>query len=221
MLLVLLALLGTPSPAPSASPQPVLKTIVTVKSSAICTGFAEDVNAAVGADLANDQRLGNTITALSSRDIGTSEISRNAELQHLEWLADAMYRDYRNGEADVARLRDLAAKATDPKEKADITAAADALGGALYRQHLMQRDLDGFVAYLEAGDMRRGLVSDMPGSGLENSLDVRRPSGAEAESVRGWLPPRAGLDPAPGSESFADDETMSANAAKEIGRAHV
>ena len=76
-----------------------------------------------------------------------------AEIHHLNTLADAIYKQYRAGEREVNQLRDLAKQATDPEEQAELKAAADALGGALYRQHLMQRDLDGFVNFLYASDM--------------------------------------------------------------------
>jgi hypothetical protein len=167
MVTVLLAvLIANPTP----SPTPLLKTIVTVKSSPFCGAFAVHVNSAIGSAVGNDQTLGETILNLRSSDLSGSTIQRRNEMERLENLSDAIYKQYRSGENEVKQLRDLAAKTTDPAEKAEVTAAADALGGALYRQHLVQRDLDGFLAFLSASDMASGRGTgddfDTPSPGL-------------------------------------------------------
>jgi hypothetical protein len=54
--------LASPSPPPSASPQPTLKTIVTVHSSQFCTALRESVRPVLAALMQNDQsiKLGHT-----------------------------------------------------------------------------------------------------------------------------------------------------------------
>ncbi|HUA09586.1 MAG TPA: hypothetical protein VMA98_09950 [Candidatus Acidoferrales bacterium] len=168
MLAIVLAAL-TASASPSPSPTPLLKTIVTVKTSPLCGEFAAHTNAAITSAVQNDQTLGSTILMLRSHDLAESSLSRNAEIHHLDSLASSIYKQYRAGEQEVDQLRALAAKDTDPTEKAALKASADALGGALYRQHLMQRDLDGFVAFLYASDMTTG---DDAGSRHPLSQDV-------------------------------------------------
>jgi hypothetical protein len=155
MFALVLAIFGAlPAPSPSPSTEP-LKTIITVRSSPFCSEFANHVNAAIDHAVRNDATLGSVILTLHSQDLAYNELSRHNEIQRLENLGDSMYRDYRKGLEEVDKLRDLAKTAQDEQEKAELKAAADALGGVLYRQHLIQRDLDGFTAYLDATDMQR------------------------------------------------------------------
>ncbi|HTU69394.1 MAG TPA: hypothetical protein VMF11_03655 [Candidatus Baltobacteraceae bacterium] len=216
--LVLAAMTVSPSP----SPTPLLKTIVTVKSSPLCGEFAAHANAAIGSAVLNDASLGSTILALRSNDLAAGTIDRTAELHRLSDLADSIYRQYRAGEREVGILRDLASKTTDPQEKAALKDSADALGGTLYRQHLMQRDLDGFVSYLETADMRGGwdeaesnAARSLGGSDIENGAVENDGPAAY------WLPP--GYDryllPAPlmvGHESVDDDVRMAASASSDF-----
>lgn len=205
--IVLAAVTATAGTAPSPSPTPLLKTIVTVKSSPLCGAFAAHTNAAISSTLANDQTLGTTILTLKSPDLAGTSLDRTSEIHNLNNLADAIYKQYRLGEREVAELRTLANEATDPDEKAALKAVADALGGALYRQHLMQRDLDGLVNYLYASDMmssddditqdpdapRRQFLQDVPG----------------AHPINGVPPIWSPTDiPLAGTESLNDDVTM-------------
>lgn len=212
---VLAAVAATTASAPSPSPTPLLQTIITVKSSPLCGAFAAHTNAAIGSALANDQSLGTTILALRSPDLAGSSLDRTSEIHRLNTLADTIYKQYRAGEREVNELRDLANKATDPDEKAALKDAADALGGALYRQHLMQRDLDGLVNYLYASDMmasdddttadpdapRRQFLQDVPG----------------ARPINGGSPVWTPYDiPLAGTESLTDDITLARAASQDF-----
>jgi hypothetical protein len=150
---LLVAVVATATPAASPAPNP-LKTIVTVKSSTFCGQFEKHVNSAISSAVTNDANLGSVVHILKRPDLEGSSLDRYSEITQLTALADSIYRHYRGGETEIATLRALEAQATDPVEKAELKAADDALAGALYRQHLIQRDLDGFVAYLNAADMR-------------------------------------------------------------------
>jgi len=154
--ILLAALLPPPAPEPSAQSAP-LKTIVTVRSSSFCTQFAQHINDAIAAALSNDATMGTLILTLKTRDLSGNPFSRMGEIARLTQLGASIYANYRTGEGQVALLRNLESHASDEKQRVELKAAADALGGALYRQHLIQRDLDGFVAFLQAADMRRSV----------------------------------------------------------------
>ncbi|HTX57708.1 MAG TPA: hypothetical protein VMD47_11475 [Candidatus Acidoferrales bacterium] len=186
MLGIVLAAVVMASPSPS--PTPLLKTIVTVRSSPLCGEFAAHTNAAISSTVSNDEFLGTTILTLRSGDLAGSSLDRLHEIHALSKLADSIYRAYRAGEAEVNRLRDVAKSATDPDEKQELEASADALGGALYRQHLIQRDLDGFVAFLDASDMMTsGSSEDYLGEPRHpQTLDM--PDANPAETTAYWMP---------------------------------
>ena len=90
-----------------------------------------------------------------------------------------------------------------------MKASADALGGALYRQHLIQRDLDGFVNFLEASDMMTDDTTDGPRRPM--TYDARESLPLETTAL--WIPSIANAVNNPpllaGSESLADDVAMS------------
>lgn len=206
MLAIVLAALTV---SPSPSPTPLLKTIITVKSTPLCGAFEAHTNAAIGSAVQNDQTLGSTILTLRSGDLGGSGVDRHFEIHRLTSLADSIYKQYRAGLAEVNQLRSLAKQATDPEEQAEMKASADALGGALYRQHLIQRDLDGFVAFLEASDMMTDDIADGP----RHPMTLDMPGAAPAETTAYWRPSVQNALANPpllvGSESLADDVAMS------------
>ena len=172
MLALLLAVVtATAAPSPSPTTEP-LKTIVTVKSTTFCQQYANHSNAAIGSAISNDQSLGSTILTLRSTDLASGELTRNREIHRLQDLADAIYHQYRLGEDEVNHLRELAKSAQDEETKKDIKDAADALGGVLYRQHLIQRDLDGFVSYLYAADMMVDLNNADTRAELTNGASI-------------------------------------------------
>lgn len=216
---ILAAAVATATPTASPVPAP-LKTIASVKSSPFCGQFATHVNAAITSAITNDATLGNVVATLKRPDLDGTALDRQAEIDRLNSLADSIYHQYRSGEAEVAHLRELAQQTTDPQEKAELKDAADALAGALYRQHLIQRDLDGFVAYLNAADMNT--YSDAQKSqnealfgepdphqaALDTDLHARIGTGAPP-----FTSPFGGLA---GSESPADDEHFAKTAADDF-----
>ncbi len=221
MLAVVLAAL-TASTSPSPSPAPLLKTIVTVKSSPFCGALAAHLNAAIGSTITNDETLATAIVGLRSRDLAGSDIQRNNEIMRLENLADAIYKQYRLGENEVKLLRALAGTTPDKAEKGEVKDAADALGGALYRQHLIQRDLDGFLAFLNTADMRSDW--DETSSNAARSLEATDVQNSVVENdgpAAYWLPP--GYDrfmpPAPlqvGHETHVEDVEMAGEASSDF-----
>ncbi len=106
---------------------------------------------------------------------------------------------------------------TDPAEKAAVLASANALGGALYRQHLIQRDLDGFLAFLNASDMTHGMD---PGDSPGDDVGARAPNG-RFESNAMWAPPwQEQAQPAlmVGHETPEQDVQMAVLASKDFQR---
>jgi hypothetical protein len=208
---------------PTPSPAPHLRTIITVKASPFCGAFAAHVNSAIGSAVENDQTLGTTIVDLRSGDLNGGPLRRENEIQRLENLSDAVYKQYRSGENEVKQLRDLAAKSTDKDEKAEVTEAADALGGALYRQHLVQRDLDGFLAFLNASDMasNRNTGEDFqtadPGAGIVQASRQDPPTLGTASY---WVPQgyMRQSQVLAGQESPQDDVRMATAASEDFQR---
>jgi hypothetical protein len=213
MLAIVLAALTV---SPSPSPTPLLKTIITVKSTPLCGALAAHTNAAINSAIQNDQTLGSTIMTLRSSDLAGSSLDRYSEIHRLSSLADSIYKQYRAGLGEVSRMRDLAKQATDPEEQAELKAAADALGGALYRQHLIQRDLDGFVAFLQASDM----MTDDNADGPRHPMTQDMPGASPQEMNAYWMPQMQWAMVHPpliaGSESLDDDVAMSRAASREF-----
>jgi hypothetical protein len=213
--LLVAAATAAPSPVASASPSP-LKTIITVKSSTFCSQFVDHLNPAIASTLSNDTTLGSLVVTLKANGLAGTYFDRYREMQRLNELADSIYVNYRSGEAQVKELRALEAASTNPIEQAELKAAADALGGALYRQHLIQRDLDGFVAYLNAADMRRGTEGD---DLMANTSDY--PPGmhpARYDPEEGGLPPTPSplLGGLPGDETVDQDAKWAGEAADDF-----
>ncbi len=227
MIAVLLAVLvsGSPAPTPTASAAPeTLKTIITLRSSPLCTAFATHVNAAIGSAVRNDAALGSVVSTLRTRALGENSITRSNAEQRLSNLADGIYREYRSGMNEINKLRALAATASSPAEKAAVKASADALGGALYRQHLIQRDLDGFVAFLDTADMRSdisGAQADMNQAfapDFDGSWEPQQRGPITLWVPRGYAEQFVDTPSFPGDESPHDDIRLGALASQDFER---
>jgi hypothetical protein len=208
--LLLVVALTAPAPSPSSAP---LQTIVTVRSTTFCGQFATHVNNAIDAAVTNDQNLGRLIVGLRAPELSGDDLARRMEKQRLNNVADALYRQYRAGEDEVAHLRALAKNAPDPDQKKEMTDAADALGGVLYRQHLIQRDMDGFLAYLDASEMRADMNALRHQDQADNQGGPIDPRTGQANPLPYWIPPNSSLwnremAMQPGDESPEQDLAM-------------
>ena len=170
--LVLAAVLATaaaptPSPAPSSASQPLTE-IGHVTSSAICTSIVVRANSAIGAALRNDQTVSLAVDTLRHVNLDTSNvIERQKGMNAIERLAEELRQSSGDADAQIKKLRDLAAKSDDPVRKEELKEFADALGGALQRQRRIGADLqrmlvimDGRQARLEA---QRDVMYSNPG----------------------------------------------------------
>jgi hypothetical protein len=214
--LILFATLASPSAAPTSTPG-ALKVIATVRSTSLCTEFADHANGAIGATLQNDATLGTLVFTLKAPDLAGNPIQRRNMMDHLADLADALAKQYKTGMGEINALRALEKQTKDPDEKAELKASADALGGALYRQHLIGRDLDGFIAFMYAAQMRRPDDGDMLPQVIQaNRSDVA--SYAYAPHAPTWLaePPPVSPSILAGNESPEEDAQMSLNASRDF-----
>lgn len=147
---------AAPRPAATAPPAPQLKEIVHVHASAHCAEIATHANSAISTDLHNDEVLSQTISQLRAVNLDDGNpIHRNNALARLGDLAKSLMQQAIAGDKEVKRLRDLAVSTTDPEQKKELKAFADALGGALWRQHKVARDLNGFLASVDFHDMKQ------------------------------------------------------------------
>lgn len=153
-LLVLAAALSVaPSPPPSAMPQPVLKEIGHVRATAACAELATHANHAIGVALRNDTMLADTISKMRAADLDTNPITRRNSLQALGDLARDMNLQALAADGSIKRLRNIAQTSTDDTQKKELTAFANWLGGAIWRQRKIARDLNGFLAKMDEEDM--------------------------------------------------------------------
>jgi len=135
-----LATLGAAQPEPSASEAPTpLKEIGRVRTS-VCSTIVVHANSAIDAALSNDSDLHNLIVSLATTDMdGVTDLKRHFLYRDFEKAAAKLHMTALDGEAEVRRLRALAADSPEPR-KTELKAFADALGGALARQRLMAVD---------------------------------------------------------------------------------
>lgn len=150
--ILIAALLSAPGPAPSAAPP--LKTIASVRASARCAEVITHANSAIGTTLDNDAVLGKTITTLRFLNLDDGNpIHRRNGFTALGELAKTLMQQARAGDNEVKRLRAIASKTKDPKAAKELKDFADQLGGALWRQQKVARDLNGYLAYEDFRDM--------------------------------------------------------------------
>lgn len=157
MLIVLMPLLATlaapsPVPSPSAPPAPPspLKEIGHVESLSVCSTIVVHANGAINAALDNDQTLALTINRLRTTDLDSeSDLKRRNGMSDLWTLAGRIRMSAMAGTAEIKRLRTMAAQTTQPGRKAELSAFADALGGALARQRKAGQDLDHLLAIID------------------------------------------------------------------------
>ena len=162
-------ILGSPAPAPTSSP---LREIGRVRANASCPVIIVHANSAIHSALNNDATVGLTVHTLRTVDLETNVIDRRNAIDQLTHDAIDLSEQGKHGVDEVKRLRELAAKTSDPAQKAELRTFADALGGALNRQLKLARDLNGFLSYLDFRDMdasphedeinRAALTPDVP-----------------------------------------------------------
>ena len=145
-----------PATAPTSQPSasPALKTIATVRASARCAAIITHANSAISTTLDNDAVIASTITQLRLTNLDDGNpLHRKHGLDALGDLAKRLMMQSRAGDDEVKRLRKVAAQTKDPNEAKALKEFADTLGGALWSQQKVARDLNGFLAYQDFRDM--------------------------------------------------------------------
>lgn len=143
--------------ATSASPTPApapLKEIGHVKATAACAELALHANTAISSALQNDALVSQTILQMRKVDLDSNPIARRNNMQQLGDYAKELRARAVSGDKEVKKLREIAAKSSDPVQKVELKAFADQLGGALYRQKKIANDLNGLLAYFDYRDMK-------------------------------------------------------------------
>jgi len=117
-------------------------------------------NNAIGNELTGDTTVVSAIRALHNTHLTDpledNPLQRSNTLLGLGKLASSLDSNGFAGIAEVKRLRALADQTTDPQRKAELTAFANALGGALWRQRKVAREINGFVAAMNEHDLKAG-----------------------------------------------------------------
>jgi hypothetical protein len=220
-LIVLAAVLSSaaaPTPQPTATP--ALKTIASVRASARCADIITHANSAIDKTLNNDMVITQTITTLRVTNLDdTNEIKRRNNLNVLGDMAKTLMQQARSGDDEVKRLREVAKKTKDPQEAKALLDFANELGGALWRQQTIARDMNGFLAYVDFHDMTQWSDADKNMNravfGVSDPL-TQAPQDFNGVGARGdmnvWRPqtPHLGhdpTDPTPGQQArwAADD----------------
>lgn len=193
------------SPDPNPSPTPVLRTIASIRASSRCAAIITHANSAITTTLTNDQVIGQTITQLRMTDLDDgNSVHRNNGLHALGDLAKTLMMQSRAGDDEVKRLRKIAADTKDPDESNALKEFADELGGALWSQQKVARDLNGFLAYQDFHDMAQwdeaGQQMNEANFGVKDPLaemprDVQRTNPATGQTTYPSMKPMLGHDP--------------------------
>lgn len=187
-------------PPTTATPAPVLKVIANVRSTSRCAEIVTHANSAIGSALNNDVQLDQLITRLRAVNLDDGNpIHRRNALDALGEFAKNVTKQSRSADDEVKRLRALAEKSTDPQEKKELKAFADALGGALWRQQKIARDLNGYLAAVDFQDMANFTEGQMQANRAVFGVpDPYIATVADTRPNPGIDPNRASIDPATG-----------------------
>ncbi len=213
---------SAPPPVPAATAAPALKVIASVRSTPRCAEIVTHANSAIGSALNNDVQLQQLITRLRAFNLDDGNpIHRRNGLDALGEFAKNLAKQSRSADDEVKRLRALAEKSTDPQEQKELKAFADALGGALWRQQKIARDLNGYLASVDFQDMAtftegqqqaNRAVFGVPDPYISAAADTRPNAGTDR--MHNSIDPSTGMHPPPlGHDPNVPTATQEATAA--------
>jgi hypothetical protein len=142
------------SPGPTPTPPTPLTVIGTTRTN-VCAPIVAHADNAIGAALEGNRDL--TILTNNLRNTDYGNMNENQQrLQRDTWLreASAIRMSAKAALDEIKALRAEAAQSTDPTRKAELTAFADALGGALGRQDRAAADFVGSVTVVQGREAR-------------------------------------------------------------------
>ncbi|MBV9440383.1 MAG: hypothetical protein JOZ24_10365 [Candidatus Eremiobacteraeota bacterium] len=172
MLLVplVVALASAPSPTPSAPAPTPLKEIGRTRALPACTTIVVHANGAITSALDNDRTLAIMVNNLKATDFDVlNPLQRRNAVEALMKQAEAIRVAGSSGDAEIKRLREMAAASNDAQRKAELKTFADALGGAIYRQKKaaveFMRDVTIIRGREDAEEARDLMARDAPFNG--------------------------------------------------------
>jgi hypothetical protein len=192
---VTLAGLGAaPQPQPAASEEPTpLKEIGRVRTS-VCSTIVVHANSAIDDALADDSDVHALIAGLAGANMDdATELKRHNTYHDLELAAAKLRETALDGEAEVRRMRALAADSPEPR-KSDLKAFADAIGGALYRQRMMAIDAQRLLAVQQGRESRAEVATQTAAD--PPSLNNRAPNTNQAPAPLPLAAPAGSVDQA-------------------------
>jgi hypothetical protein len=132
-------------------PRAPLKEIARVRAvTPFCKYVVDKASVAVDDAFDGDTRIAFLVADLSSADLDSNYFRKYQAIT----IMDRRYTDLRNGiiegERAIDDLRERAATSANVEERTELTGFANALGGALSRQHKLLRDLSGLISYFQA-----------------------------------------------------------------------
>lgn len=194
LLPLVFALAGEPTPAPDASPPPTpLREIGRVRSLSTCGTIVVHANSAITDALNNDQDLAVAVNHLRTTDIdGANVIERRKRLADLMSFAIRIRTASSAGDAEIKRLRDMAAAEKDPERKIELKGFADALGGALFRQKRAGDDLAKAITNIEG---RQSVADAIQDEGAGPVTAAQRAEDSVTRNQPGSLDPRHSVGP--------------------------
>jgi hypothetical protein len=159
-ILVFMIVSGVASPAPEAAPDGPLREIGHVRAT-MCGALVVHANGAISAALHDDLLIARTIGRLRASNLEDNALDRHTAMTELDRLAQQLHDSEVQGNGEIKRLRDMAAKSGDATQKTELRTFADALGGALNRQRKIADDLTGLLSYLSYQEMVTPSESDV------------------------------------------------------------
>jgi hypothetical protein len=138
------------TPTPPASTKP-LREIGHVRAlTTYCRTTIDDANATIETALDNDARIALTINRLRTIDLDSTIIKKAQGTRDLTAAFVAVRAAAVRGEGQAKRLRADAENAPNETQKGEMTALANALGGAAFRQKKLADEMGSYIAYLDA-----------------------------------------------------------------------
>jgi hypothetical protein len=207
---------STPSPAPA--PSSVLSATLreigrTSTVSPLCINTVVHANAAIAAALHDDESLTHAVATLKIVDLESNDLKRTQGLHLLDKNATELRHAAEVGLSEVTRLRELAKQTKDPAVKAELTAFADALGGALYRQKTAAVDMQRMIVIVEGHESLRDSARDVKQAQEDDFRSRGQVPAPDAFSAGGRNAGTPSGDPGPrtlGSMSTDDFRNMAA-----------
>jgi hypothetical protein len=213
LVVALAGAVASPSPAP-APPTPL--TVIGTTRTNVCAPIVAHADNAIGAALEGNRDLSILANNLRNTDYGNMNENQQ-RLQRDAWVreASAIRISAKGAQDEIKALRAQATQSTDPTRKAELTAFADALSGALARQDKAATDFVGSVVVLQ-GREERGSMDQVISNNNLNGAPIAGGGGLPRASNSLVTPPPGPavtiLPPAPNPDQYNKIDLLLAQA---------